>query len=48
MVWVVNPRGRPVTVHRSERDPRVLRENDVLDGEEVCPGFSVQVAELFR
>jgi Uma2 family endonuclease len=48
MVWVVNPRGRTVTVHRSGRDPRVLRENDVLVGEEVCPGFSVAVAELFR
>ena len=47
MVWVVNPRGRTVTVHRSGRDPRVLRENDVLGGEEVCPGFSVRVAELF-
>jgi Uma2 family endonuclease len=48
LVWVVNPRGRTVTVHRSGRDPRVLRENDTLDGEEVCPGFSVPVAELFR
>jgi Uma2 family endonuclease len=47
LVWVVNPRGRTVTVHRSGRDPRVLRENDVLGGEEVCPGFSVRVADLF-
>jgi Uma2 family endonuclease len=46
-VWVVNPRGRTVTVHRSGRDPRVLRENDVLGGEDVCPGFSVRVAEFF-
>ena len=48
LVWVVNPRGRTVTVHRSARDPRVLRGNDVLDGEDVCPGFSVKVAELFQ
>lgn len=47
-VWVVNPRGKTVTVHRSGRDPRILREHDVLEGEEVCPGFSVNVAELFR
>jgi len=46
IVWVVNPRGRTVTVHRSGRDPRILRENDVLDGEDVCPGFSVRVAEF--
>ncbi len=47
MVWVVNPRGRTVTVHRAGRDPRVLRDSDVLGGEEVCPGFSAKVAELF-
>ena len=47
MVWVVNPRNRTVTVHRSDGDPRVLRENDLLDGQEVCPGFSVKVGELF-
>jgi len=47
-VWVVNPRGKTVTVHRSGRDPRILREHDVLEGEEVCPGFAVNVAELFR
>ena len=47
LVWVVNPRGRTVTVHRSGRDPRVLRESDALTGEDVCPGFSVQVGELF-
>jgi Uma2 family endonuclease len=48
LVWVVNPRRRTVTVHRKGRDPRVLRENDVLDGEDVCPGFSSPVAEFFQ
>jgi Uma2 family endonuclease len=48
MVWIVNPRARTVTVHRKGRDPRVLRENDVLNGEEVCPGFSVRVGEFFE
>jgi Uma2 family endonuclease len=48
MVWIVNPRARTVTVHRKGRDPRILRENDVLSGEEVCPGFSVQVGEFFE
>jgi Uma2 family endonuclease len=47
LVWVVNPRIRTVTVHRTGRDPRILRENDTLGGEEVCPGFSVRVAEIF-
>jgi Uma2 family endonuclease len=48
MVWVVNPRSKAVTVHMRGRDPRVLRENDLLGGEDVCPGFSVRVGELFE
>jgi Uma2 family endonuclease len=48
LVWVVNPRSKTVTVHRSGKDPRILRENDSLGGEEVCPGFSVKVSELFE
>ncbi|MFB3891246.1 MAG: Uma2 family endonuclease [Phycisphaerae bacterium] len=48
MVWIVNPRSRTVTVHRAGRDPRVLRENDVLSGEDVCQGFSVKVSEIFE
>ena len=47
MVWIVNPHSRTVTVHRTGRDPHILRENDTLSGEEVCPGFTVKVAELF-
>jgi len=47
MVWVVNPRGRTITIHRKGRDPRVLRQNDTLDGEDICPGFSLRVAEIF-
>jgi Uma2 family endonuclease len=48
LVWVINPRGRKVTVHRTGHDPRVLRESDLLSGEDVCPGFSVKVSELFE
>jgi len=48
VVWVVNPKRRTVTVHRPGAQPTVLREADVLDGEDVVPGFRCQVAELFR
>jgi Uma2 family endonuclease len=47
LVWVVNPRRRTVTVHRPTGAPIVLTVNDVLDGEQVVPGFSIRVAELF-
>lgn len=46
-VWIVQPRRRTVTVYRSRSDIRLLTEADHLDGEDVVPGFSCPVAELF-
>ncbi|HEX3315912.1 MAG TPA: Uma2 family endonuclease [Gemmataceae bacterium] len=48
MVWVVNPKHRRVTVHRSLTDVVVLHENDVLEGDPVVAGFRCQVRELFE
>lgn len=47
LVWVVNPKRRTVTIHRPDADPRVLREDDLLSGEDVVAGFSLRVGELF-
>ncbi len=47
LVWVVNPKRRTVTVHRPTRGPSILRNTDLLDGEDVVPGFSCSVAEAF-
>jgi Uma2 family endonuclease len=47
LVWVVNPRQRTVTVHRAGGAPTILTVSDVLDGEQVVPGFSMRVSELF-
>lgn len=46
-VWVVDPRKKLVTVHRPDRSTALLREADMLSGEEVVPGFAVSVAEIF-
>jgi Uma2 family endonuclease len=48
MVWVVDPERRAVTVFRSINLVRVLHEADTLDGEDVLPGFSCRVAEIFQ
>jgi Uma2 family endonuclease len=48
MVWVVDGESRNVTVYRAGREPRVLEQNEVLDGEEVLPGFTCPVSELFH
>ena len=46
-VWVVSPKRRTVTVHRSPIDIKVITEQDELDGEDVVPGFRCRVAEIF-
>ncbi len=47
MVWVIDPEGRTVTVYRTPDEGRVLHESATLSGEDVLPGFSCRVAELF-
>lgn len=47
LVWIVNPRRRSVSIHRRNRDVRILREGDEMDGEDLLPGFSLPVAEIF-
>ncbi|HEX5041414.1 MAG TPA: Uma2 family endonuclease [Candidatus Polarisedimenticolaceae bacterium] len=47
LVWVVDPRRKRVTAYRSLLAPQVLGEGDVLDGEDVVPGFSLPVSALF-
>ncbi|MFN8634541.1 MAG: Uma2 family endonuclease [Chloroflexota bacterium] len=48
LVFVVNPRRRTVAVHRPGQPIRVLGRDDVLDGEDVVPGWSMAVRDLFR
>jgi Uma2 family endonuclease len=45
--WVIFPRGRNVHVYRAGSDIRVLQQADILEGEQVLPGFKCSVAELF-
>ena len=47
MVIVVNPRQRTVTLYRSRADIVILTQNDILDGNDVVPGWSLPIQELF-
>jgi Uma2 family endonuclease len=47
LLWVAHPKGRIVAVHAPRRPRRLLRQDDVLDGEDVLPGFRMPVDELF-
>ena len=49
LVWVINPKEKYVLVYRSAEEPdRLLKSTDFLDGEEIVPGFTLAVAELFQ
>jgi Uma2 family endonuclease len=49
LVWVINPNQHHVLVYRSAQEPdRLLKSADFLDGEEVVPGFTLPVADLFQ
>jgi Uma2 family endonuclease len=52
LIWVVSPGTRSVRVHRPRAAPRgvvsLLAVDDVIDGEDVLPGFSFPVSELQR
>ncbi len=47
MVWIVDPEDRTVAVYRSLDEGRILHETATLVGEDVLPGFSCGVSELF-
>lgn len=48
LVWVLDPRSKTVTVYRSERDIALLTFEDTLTGEDVVPGFTCPVSQLFE
>ena len=49
LVWVIHPTQHYVLVYRSAHEPdRLLKGKDSLDGEEVIPGFSLAIADLFQ
>lgn len=47
MAWVIDPINQTVTVYRSADEGRILHDDVMLSGEEVVPGFSCAIRELF-
>ena len=47
LVWVVDPKCRSVTIHRSAAAIRTLTETDEICGEDALAGFCRRVADLF-
>ncbi len=47
LVWLISPLDQRVLVYRQEQRSQILELGDLLNGEEVVPGFSMPVADLF-
>ena len=48
LVWVLDPVSKTVTVYRSETDIETLTREATLTGEDVVPGFTCPVEQLFE
>jgi len=48
LVWEARPLSQTVVVHRPSQEPVVKCVGDVLDGEDVLPGFRLPVASIFK
>lgn len=48
IVWELDPTTRRLTVYRNGSVPRVLGEDDAVDGEDVLPGFTLLLRRLFQ
>ncbi len=47
LVWVANPKRRTFAVYRSPHEVQILTEADTLNGGDVLPGFTYNLAKLF-
>ena len=47
-VWVVDPQNQTVTVYRSRGEAAVFALEDTLAADDLLPGFSLPVAEIFE
>jgi Uma2 family endonuclease len=48
LVWVVDPSRSSARVYRADGSSELVGERDVLDGEDVIPGFLCQMSWLLR
>lgn len=49
LVWIVNLKQHYILVYRCDREPdRLLKSIDAIDGEDVIPGFTFPIANLFQ
>ena len=47
LVWVIHPEEKYVLVYRQPEPAALKRPGDILEGEEVIPGFALDLSEFF-
>ena len=47
-VWVVYPQTRRVLIHRTDGSVLTYEGDDVITDEELLPGFSLPLSEIFE
>jgi Uma2 family endonuclease len=47
LVWVVDPRRHTAVVYRPEGEPTILGADGALEGEDVLPGFTLALADVW-
>lgn len=47
-VWIVRPRVKMVTIHRTMQDVQIIAETQTLNGSDVFPGLEIPLAKVFR
>jgi Uma2 family endonuclease len=49
LAWIINPPKQTLAVYTgpTEKPDRVLDKDEIVDGGEVLPGFTMTIAELF-
>jgi Uma2 family endonuclease len=48
LLWVIYPDPQYAMVYRPDGSARMIRESEALDGEDILPGFRLDLGELFR
>jgi Uma2 family endonuclease len=48
LVWIIAGEAKTATVYRADGSARLLGEHESLEGEDVLPGLTIPIAELFH
>lgn len=48
LVWVIDPRARSARVHRADGSATAIVIDGLLGGEDVLPGFTLELSAILR